>query len=157
MSSPNLYGQTLHHIDLTRRTSCSWTLLLTVQDWMHANFEKLEIEKLQPMNIIEPAQSEWASSIVFDSKKYGSLRSYRDYRKVNAVTVKDAYRIPRMDKCLYLLGEEHIISMLDANSRYCQVEIDHCNRDKMTLTSQRGLYRILQMLFALKNAPVMLQ
>ena len=36
-------------------------------------FEKQEIQKMLSMNVIEPAQSEWAAPIVFAPKKDGSL------------------------------------------------------------------------------------
>lgn len=59
--------------------------------------EKTEINKVLAENIIEPAQTEWASPIVFAPKEDGTVRFCVDYRKVNEITKQDSYPIPRMD------------------------------------------------------------
>lgn len=51
--------------------------------------------------IIEPAQSELTSPMVFAPKNNGSLHFSLDYMNLNAVIVKDAYQIQQMDDCLY--------------------------------------------------------
>lgn len=57
---------------------------------------KTEIDGLLLMNYIELAQSKWASLIEF-APKNRSLRSCRDFRKLNAVTLKDAYSIAEIN------------------------------------------------------------
>lgn len=63
------------------------------------------------MNVMETAQRQWVSSMMFAPKKDGSLGFCIDYRKMNSVTFQDAYQIPRMDECLDSIGEGHIFSM----------------------------------------------
>lgn len=69
-------------------------------------------------NIIAPAQTEWAAPIVFEFKKDGALCLCVDCRKLNAITKRESYRIPRMDECIDSLGEAAIFSTLDKNSGY---------------------------------------
>lgn len=116
-------------------------------------FEKTEIDRLLRMDVIEPAQTEWASPIVFAPKKDGSLRFSVEYRKLNTVNVRDSYPIPRMDECIDSLGQATIFTTLDANSGYWQIEIDDDGRDKTSFTSHHGLFRFKRMPFGLKNAP----
>lgn len=59
------------------------------------DLERLEIENMLEMNPSEPAQTEWASSVQFALKKDGTLRLCIDYRKGNAVTVRDSYSIDK--------------------------------------------------------------
>lgn len=49
------------------------------------------------MGVIEPAQSEWASLVLFNLKADGSLRFFIDYRRLNNVTIKDSYPFQRMN------------------------------------------------------------
>lgn len=66
--------------------------------------------------VIEPATTEWASPIVFTTKKDGSIWFCVDYWKLNAFTIRDSYSLPRMDECIDTLGEARIFSTHDANS-----------------------------------------
>ena len=66
------------------------------------------INEMQEQGVIQPSQSPWASPIVLVQKKDGSIRFCVDYRKVNKVTRKDSYPLPRVDD----------ISTLDLASGY---------------------------------------
>jgi hypothetical protein len=70
------------------------------------------------MGVIEPSTSEWAAPIVLIPKPDGSLRFCIDYRKLNEVTLRDSYPLPRMDDCLDSLGSATIFTTLDGNSGY---------------------------------------
>lgn len=49
------------------------------------------------MKVIEQAQTEWAVPIFFAAKKDSFLRFFIEYRRLNEVSVRDAYQILRME------------------------------------------------------------
>lgn len=87
------------------------------------------------------------------AEKDGTLRFCVDYRRLNALTVRDSYPIPRMDECIDSLADATIFTTLDANSGHWQIEIREEDKDKTTFTSHHGLFRFTRMPFGLKNAP----
>ena len=107
--------------------------------------------------VIEPAQSEWESPVLLVPKPDGSMGFCVDYRKLNAVTVKDTYPLPRMDECLDSLGDTKVFSALDAISGYWQMPIPESDRAKTALSCHSGLYRFSKMPFGLTNAPATFQ
>ena len=79
-------------------------------------------------DIIQPSSNPWASPIVLVQKKDGSQQFCVDYRKLNSVTKKDAYPIPRIDDTLDTLAGSCWFSTLDLVSGYWQVEMSQKER-----------------------------
>jgi transposase InsO family protein len=116
-----------------------------------------EIQRMLDAGVIERATSEWASPIVLVAKPDGSTRFCVDYRRLNAITVRDSYPLPRMDDCIDSLGDARVFSTLDCNSGYWQIPVRPEDREKTTFTSHDGLYWFLRMPFGLRNAPATFQ
>ena len=108
-------------------------------------------------DIIQPSNSPWSSPIILVRKRDGSTRFCIDYRKVNSVTRKDAYPLPRLDDILDTLGGSKWFSTLDLKSGYWQVEVDSSSREKTAFTTSEGLYEFKVMPFGLCNAPATFQ
>ena len=63
-----------------------------------------EVKRQLALGVIKPSQSEWASPLLLVPKPDGTKRFCVDYRKLNLVTTKDSYPLPRMDDCIDSLG-----------------------------------------------------
>ena len=114
---------------------------------------KCELERLLKLGVIEPSRSSWASPIVLVTKKDGSLRLCCDFRKVNSITLKDSYPIPRIDDSIDALRESRWFSSLDLASGYWQVPMNPKDVEKTAFTTPFGLYQFRVMPFGLANAP----
>lgn len=109
-------------------------------------------EKLLKMKGINPAQTEWAAPTVFIPNKDGALRIRVDYQKFNVVTIRDSYRLRRMDDCIHSIGDAWLFPMLDASSGYWRIEVREQDRDKTTFISHHGLLYLIRIPFGLRNA-----
>jgi Reverse transcriptase (RNA-dependent DNA polymerase) len=107
--------------------------------------------------VIEPASSEWESPVVLVPKPDGALRFCVDYRKLNAVTTRDTYPLPRMDEYIDSLGDAQIFTTLDCNSGYWQIPVAPEDIEKSTCTSHEGTFQYNRMPFGLRNAPATFQ
>ena len=99
---------------------------------MNAEVEK-HVKEMLENKVIEPSKSPWASRVVLVKKKDGSSRFCIDYRRLNAITKKDAYPIPRIDETLDQLAECKWFSSLDLHSGYWQIEMDAKDKAKTAL------------------------
>ncbi|GBM54305.1 Retrovirus-related Pol polyprotein from transposon 297 [Araneus ventricosus] len=103
--------------------------------------------------ITEESSGPWASPIVLVKKKDGSTRFRVDYRKLNEITIKDSYHLPRIDDTLDALNGSQWFSTLDLKSGYWQFEIQPEYKEKTAFTTGQGLWQFKVMPFGLCNAP----
>jgi len=77
-----------------------------------------QVKDLLDRDLIEPVHSAWSSPVVLVKKKDGSWRFFVDYRRLNSVTIQDAYPLPRLDESLDILAGSKYFSILDLLSGY---------------------------------------
>ncbi|CAF3093817.1 unnamed protein product, partial [Rotaria sp. Silwood2] len=116
-----------------------------------------KINKMLNEGIIVPSKSPWASPVVLAPEKDGFICFCIDYRKLNEITIRDAYPIPRIDDTLDALQHAHFVSTLDLRSGYWQVEMDASSKALTAFVTHKGLFECTVMLFGLTNAPATFQ
>ena len=115
------------------------------------------IKQMEEQGIVKPSCSPWASPVVLVPKKDGSTCFCVDYRRLNTVTKKGVYPLPRIDDILDTLGRAKYFTTLDLSAGYWQVELDPESQAKTAFTSHCGLYEFTHMPFGLCNVPATFQ
>ena len=106
---------------------------------------------------IRPSKSPTAYPVLFQAKKDGTLRFCVDYRKLNAVTVRDSYPLPLYNLFFDQVVGSKVFSKLDLKSAYNLIRIREGDEPKTSFRTRRGQFEYLVMPFGLTNAPSVFQ
>ena len=109
------------------------------------------------LGMIRPSLSPWASGIVMVKKKNGELRFCCDFRPLKAVTIKDAYPLPRIDESLARLGKAKIYTSIDLAWAFWQIPVRKVDRHKTAFACELGLFEWRRMPFGMCNASATFQ
>ena len=74
------------------------------------------------------------------------------YTDLNKACPKDSFSLPSIDQLVDATTGHELLSFMDAYSGYNQIRMCSDDEDKMTFTTDRGLYCYKVMSFGLKNA-----
>jgi RNase H-like domain found in reverse transcriptase/Reverse transcriptase (RNA-dependent DNA polymerase)/Aspartyl protease/Zinc knuckle len=119
-------------------------------------FLQEEVERMLEEEIISVSSSPWTSPVVLVKQK-DKTRICIDYRKLNTVTKKDNYPLPRIDDLLDMLKNSSWYTSLDLASGYWQVEMNPEDKEKTAFITPGGIYQFNVMPFGLTNAPATFQ
>ena len=113
-----------------------------------------EIDDMLEKGHIEESESPWSSPIVLVDKKTGDKRLCIDFRKVNDVTIKNAYPAPSISNILNQLKDSYYISTIDLKSGFWQILLDDASKPITAFSVPgKGLYQFRKMPFGITNAP----
>ena len=122
-----------------------------------AEEEEKVIKQMENQGIIRPSTSPWASPIVLVRKKSGKVRPCVDYRRLNAITTKDAFPLPRVSDCLDSVAGATMFSCFDVTSGYHQIPVKESDIPKTAFCTKYGLYEYISMPMGLTNSPATFQ
>jgi len=116
------------------------------------------IQEQLDAGIIKESNSAWSFPLCFIKKRNGRTRCCIDYRRLNDVTVKDAYPLPKIDQCLDSLEGAVFFSTCDLASGFWQIELDKKDSPKTAFcTSRNGLFEYVTLPMGLSNSPATFQ
>ena len=121
---------------------------------------KLVEEKIKEMlevGVIQPSESPWSACPVLVTKPDGSVRWCVDWRKLNNITVKDSYPMPRVDECIEALEGCCWFSSLDLQHGYWQIPMRKEDWQKTAFSTHIGLYEFTRTPMGVSNAPATFQ
>lgn len=117
-----------------------------------------QMEVLERDGVIAQSDSPWNAPLLVVPKKpdvNGKVK-YRvcvDFRRLNQVTIGDAFPLPNITDILDQLGKSKYYSTLDLAQGYHQVPMNESDREKTAFSTDKGHYEFLRMPFGLKGAP----
>jgi hypothetical protein len=118
---------------------------------------KVQMETMLKAGVIRPNYSNFSLLVVLVKRKDGKMRFSIDFRKLNDITRKDVYLLPRIDEMLDRLSNSHYFTTLDLQSGYWQIEIEEKDKHKTAFSCGDGLYECERMPFGLTGAPATFQ
>ncbi|KAL5256508.1 hypothetical protein ACHWQZ_G011677 [Mnemiopsis leidyi] len=111
------------------------------------------IDDLLNRGLIKPSRSPWSSPIVLSRKSNGSWRLCCDYRRLNQVTVKDAFPIPNINHMLSTMKHSKFFSTMDLASGFHQLKILPEKTHLTAFCTMDALYEWFVVPFGLCNGP----
>ncbi|CAF1408885.1 unnamed protein product, partial [Rotaria sordida] len=116
-----------------------------------------ETQKLLERGQIEESTSPWSSPIVLVKKKDKTMRFCIDYRRLNAITIKDAFPLPRIDEIFDQLSDATYYTKFDFKSGYFQVPLSEEDRPKTAFSTRDNHYQFTVLPQGITNGPATFQ
>lgn len=111
-----------------------------------------EIDNMLALNVIEESDGPWSNRTTV-VRKPGKNRFCLDARKLNALTIKDAYPLQNIDGILSRIDQTYYISSVDLKYAFWQIELEEEAKPYTAFTVPgRPLYQFRMMPFGLCNA-----
>jgi len=118
---------------------------------------KVYIKENLSKGFIRKSKSPAGAPIIFVKKHDGTLRLCVDYRKLNAITIRNSYPIPRINDLIESFKGATIFTRLDLRSAYNLIRIKEGHEYLTAFRTPIGHFEYLVMPFGLRNAPSVFQ
>ena len=116
------------------------------------------LQEMLELGVIRKSESPYSSNVVLVRKKNGQLRFCIDLRKLNNLTVRDAYALPRIEETLDILSGAQWFSKFDLRCGFWQMELAEEDKHKTAFSvGNLGFYECNRMPYGLTCAPASFQ
>lgn len=118
-----------------------------------------ELISLENAGVIEKVTtSKWATPIVPILKNNGKIRICGDYKTtVNPNLLLDDHPFPTIDELLSKLANGKTFSKIDLKQAYLQLELAPEDREILTISTCKGLYKVNRLMYGIASAPTIWQ
>ena len=111
------------------------------------------LESWLKQGIIRPSKSPYASQVVIVCKKSGEIRLCVDFRKLNAISIRDSFPLPRIEEALQAVQAAVWFTSFDLAQGYLQMAMEEADIPKTAFRAgSSGLFEFTRMPFGLTNA-----
>ena len=118
--------------------------------------EKIDaaIKNLYENKIIKKCNSQWNTPLICVWKKEKKdIRLCLDFRRLNAITERQAFPMPNVEEMLDKLESAKYFSSIDLGNAYYQVELEEESKEKTAFSTKTGQYCFNRMPFGIAAAP----
>ena len=145
-----------HKIILEKKSNLRYSSLYKMMTEELKAVKKYLEENLHK-GFIEPSQAPFTASVLFIQKGNSALQFCIDYWKLNALTKKDQYLLPLIDKTLARISQAKIFTKLDICQAFHRIRIDPESEELITFRTCYGSYKCKILPFDLTNRPTTYQ
>ena len=111
------------------------------------------LESWLKQGIIRPSKSPYASQVVIVRKKTGEICLCVDFRKLNAISIRDSFPLPRIEEALQAVQAAVWFTSFDLAQGYLQMAMEEADIPKTAFKAgTSGLFEFTRMPFGLTNA-----
>src|SRR3954463_3947075 len=97
---------------------------------------KKQLDAMLEIGLIQPSASPWRSHVLFVDKKDGGNRLCTDYWKLNDVTIKNKYPLPKIEDLVDQLTGAKVFTNIDLRTGHHQLKIREEDIPKIAFTTR---------------------
>ena len=112
---------------------------------------RVQLQELLDKGFIRPSTSPWGALVLFAKKKDRTLRLCIDYRKLNRVTIKNRYPLPRIDDLFDQLRGARVYSKIYLCTSYHQLRVRETDVPKTAFRTRYGHFEFTVIPFGLTS------
>ena len=108
---------------------------------------RVQLQELLDKGFIRLSTSPWGAPVLFTKMKDKTLRLCIDYRKLNRVTIKNWYPLPRIADLFDQLREARVYSKIELRTGYHQLRVMETDIPKTAFRTRYGHFEFTVMPF----------